>query len=214
MINLSTKPSQILNNLTLQKTTKVLDGTTYSTDYVSTKTFNITKALSELQSDDKTYVKMLMRFDDEMTKVFFANNVLIVEGDTEYLFLIESLKRMDKNIASKIKSNWHFIRARGKPPIASLVKYLKTLNLNVKVMFDKDEGNLEAQKHNPYIIKAVDNDDNYFEIENCIEEFFGYKERKNDKPFHAFKFIEENWGETWESITEQWRVLLEKIFGI
>lgn len=53
---------------------------------------------------------MLMRFDDEVTKVFFANNVLIVEGDTEYLLLIEALKRMDKDIVNEIKANWNFIR--------------------------------------------------------------------------------------------------------
>ena len=94
--------------------------------------------------DDKTYVKMLMRFDDEVTKVFFANNVLIVEGDTEYLLLTEALKRLDKDISNQIKSNWHIIRARGKPPIISLSKYFQTLNLNVKANFNNDTGNKNA----------------------------------------------------------------------
>lgn len=215
MIDLSQKPSQILNNLTLQKTKKVIDGLEYYTEYVSSKAFNITKGLNELtNNDDKTYVKMLMRFDDEVTKVFFANNVLIVEGDTEYLLLIEALKRMDKNIANEIISNWNFVRARGKPPIISLIKYFKALNLNVKVIFDKDAGNKNAEKYNPCIISTIDDPQKYFEIENCIEEFLGYKQKSTDKPFHAYKFVEDNWKNDWCTVTENWRNLLEEIFEI
>lgn len=215
MIDLSQKPSQILNNLTLQKTKKIIDGLEYPTEYVSSKAFNITKALHELtDDDDKTYVKMLMRFDDEVTKVFFANNVLIVEGDTEYLLLIEALKRMDKDRVNEIKANWNFIRARGKPPIISLIKYFKALNLNVKVIFDKDNGKENAEKYNAAIISAIDDSDRYYEVEGCIEELLGYKQPSNDKPFHAYKFTETNWGDNWESISEGWRNLLQKVFDI
>lgn len=215
MIDLSQKPSQILNNLTLQKTKKIIDGLEYPTEYVSSKAFNITKALHELtDDDDKTYVKMLMRFDDEVTKVFFANNVLIVEGDTEYLLLIEALKRMDKDRVNEIKANWNFIRARGKPPIISLIKYFKALNLNVKVIFDKDNGKENAEKYNAAIISAIDDSDRYYEVERCIEELLGYKQPSNDKPFHAYKFTETNWGDNWESISEGWRNLLQKVFDI
>ena len=213
MIDLSSKPSQILNNLTLTKSSKVLDGVEYPMEYVSAQSFNITKALNMLtDNDDKTYVKMLMRFDDEITKVFFANNVLIVEGDTEYILLTEALKRMKKEIASEIKSNWHFVRAHGKPPIISLVKYFKALNLNVKVIFDKDGGNQNAEKYNKYIIDAVNNENDYFCVENCIEDVLGYKQPSNDKPFKAYQFVESNWGESWESVTENWRKMLEEIF--
>lgn len=213
MIDLSTKPSQILNNLTLQKTKKIIDEVEYETEYVSSKAFNISQALSQMiNEDDKTYIKMLMRFDDEVTKVFFANNVLIVEGDTEYLLLIEALKRLDKDISNQIKSNWHIIRARGKPPIISLIKYFQTLNLNVKTIFDSDVGKGNAEKYNHFIKKAINNPANCYEIEGCIEDFLGYKQPSIDKPFHAYKFIEKNWEDTWESVTEKWRVLLEKIF--
>lgn len=175
----------------------------------------ITKALHELtDDDDKTYVKMLMRFDDEVTKVFFANNVLIVEGDTEYLLLIEALKRMDKDRVNEIKANWNFIRARGKPPIISLIKYFKALNLNVKVIFDKDNGKENAEKYNAAIISAIDDSDRYYEVEGCIEKLLGYKQPSNDKPFHAYKFTETNWGDNWESISEGWRNLLQKVFDI
>ena len=179
------------------------------------KAFNITRALHELtDDDDKTYVKMLMRFDDEVTKVFFANNVLIVEGDTEYLLLIEALKRMDKDRVNEIKANWNFIRARGKPPIISLIKYFKALNLNVKVIFDKDNGKENAEKYNAAIISAIDDSDRYYEVEGCIEELLGYEQPSNDKPFHAYKFTETNWGDNWESISEGWRNLLQKVFDI
>lgn len=213
MIDLSTKPSQILNNLTLQKTKKVIDGVEHEAEYVSSKAFNISKALSQLtDEDDKTYVKMLMRFDDEVTKVFFANNVLIVEGDTEYLLLIEALKRLDKDISNQIKSNWHIIRARGKPPIISLSKYFQTLNLNVKAIFDSDTGNKNAEKYNPFIKEAIQKPENCYEITGCIEDFLGYKQSSVDKPFHAYKFIEENWGDSWDSVTENLRSLIKNVF--
>lgn len=41
------------------------------------------KEFQKLQVVDKSYVKMLLKMDDYISRVFFSKNVLIVEGDTE-----------------------------------------------------------------------------------------------------------------------------------
>jgi hypothetical protein len=59
-----------------------------------------------------------------MAKIFFVDNVLIVEGDTEDIVIRETLQRMPNELRKDILHNWHVVKARGKATIISLVKYL------------------------------------------------------------------------------------------
>jgi predicted ATP-dependent endonuclease of OLD family len=175
--------------------------------------FNTTKAFKNLQENDKTYVKMLLKIDDYISKVFFAKNVLIVEGDTEDIVLRETIKRMPDNVRKDVQSNWQIIKARGKAAIISLVKYLKCMGIEPMVIHDEDDEVENAKKFNQPILDALNNPKNRFMLHNCIEDVLGYKAPSNEKPYHAFKYVNDNWGNDWESIcNEKWKELMEKIF--
>ena len=65
--------------------------------------FNITKAFQDLIEEDKNLIKFILKMDDYVSRVFFAKNIIIVEGDTEEIVLKETIKRMPE-IRTKIDS--------------------------------------------------------------------------------------------------------------
>lgn len=214
MIDLSKKPSQVLNNLTIKESTAVVNEDGYEILHIDAKPFNVSLALASLQTDEKDYVKMLMRFDDEIVKVFFAHKILVVEGDTEYLIIQESIKRMNTEMRQKIEDIWHVVRARGKASIIPLVRYLKLLNMDISVIHDKDEGTARAEAFNAPIIEAVGDASKCHVATNCIETLLGYEAPSNDKPHRAFQHINSNWPDEWEAITDPWKEFFDTVLGI
>ena len=208
MIDLNKKPRQTLKRLSL--TTYNLEGNTELT--VESVPFNITKEFLELQENDKSYIKMLLRVEDVIAKCFFVKKVLIIEGDTEQVVLSETISRLPENMKSEILSDWYFLRARGKAVIISLIKYLKAMKIDVYVMHDKDQGKKGAEKFNEHIRQALDNNSHLFVLENCIEDVLGYEPPKSDKPYKAYCYINENW-DKWEDINDEWRKIIQNIFN-
>lgn len=210
MIDLSQKPSQVLNNLFLNKISvsdeDLIEG-------IKAYPFNTTKAFKNLQDNDKTYVKMILKIDDYISKVFFAQKVLIVEGDTEDIVLKETIKRMPDIVKKDIQSNWQIVKARGKAAIISLVKYLRCMGIEPIVIHDEDADVDNAKKFNQPILDALNNSSNRFMLHNCIEDVLGYKAPSNEKPYRAFKYINDTWGDDWTSICNtKWKKLMEIIF--
>src|SRR5690606_31253904 len=117
IIDISRKPRQVLNRLTENGNT------------VNNLSFSVTDTFNKLQGDDKSYVKMLLKIDDYIARAFFANNVIIVEGDTEDILLRESISRLPKQNYLSIISNFEVIKARGKAAIIGLVKYLTAMGI-------------------------------------------------------------------------------------
>lgn len=208
MIDISKKPSQILNNLSLHKylyNNKLIEG-------VKNIAFTTTDSFKQLQEDDKSYVKMVLKIDDYIAKVFFTKRTIIVEGDTEELVLKETIKRMPNEVRKIVESDIQIIKARGKAAIIPLVKYLKSMGINLTVIHDKDSETEGAVKFNKPIKDAVGSSNDVFMMENCIEDVLGYEIKGKDKPYKAYRFIEQNWDETWESVSENWRGIMEAIF--
>ena len=77
MIDLSKNKSQLLNRFS------TTDG-----DSTTCNPFNVSDAFNTLVADDKNHVKMLIKFDDYMSRVFFVNKIIIIEGDTEEMRLL------------------------------------------------------------------------------------------------------------------------------
>lgn len=213
MIDLSQKPSQTLNNLSICKVDLIYEEVKYKVNTVSSYPFNTSKAFKDLQEDDKTYVKMLLKIDDYLAKVFFAKKILIVEGDTEDIVLRETIKRMPEVVRKDIQANWEIVKARGKAAIISLVKYLKCMGLEPIVMHDEDGDVPKAVIFNKPIIDALGIPQNRHMLQNCIEDILGYEAPSKDKPYVAYKYIKDNWGEEWESINPRWKEIVETIFN-
>ena len=72
IIDLSRKPKQILNNMSIAE------------DGVDANPFNVSDAYKALENEDKTHVKMLLRIDEHIARVFFTKHVVIIEGDTDH----------------------------------------------------------------------------------------------------------------------------------
>ena len=212
MIDLSQKPSQVLNNLTIREGKATVNEDGHEILHIDSQPFNISSVLELLQAEEKDYIKMLMRFDDEVVKTFFAKKVLVVEGDTEYLLIQESLKRMNDAKRSEILDAWHVIRARGKASLIPLVKYLELLDMDVSVIHDKDTGTERAEAFNAPIATAVADSEKCHVAVDCVETLLGYEPPLKDKPYKAFTHINNNWPEAWEDVTDPWKEFLDKVF--
>ncbi|MGG1573508.1 AAA family ATPase [Fictibacillus sp. NRS-1165] len=212
MIDLSKKSSQVLNCLTLADDILEHNGEEISIKKVEANPFNVTKVYTNLIEEDKNYLKMLLKIDDSIAKVFFTKKVLIIEGDTEEVVIKETISRMPSEYKKEVLYNWEIVKARGKATIISLVRYLKALGIHPFVIHDMDSDKANASKFNEPIVIVLGDRSKRVMLENCIEDILGYKAPTNEKPFKAFSFIKSNWGEDWNSITPQWRNIMEKIF--
>ena len=89
------------------------------------------KSVSEqFDEDDIKNMKILNYVDSYVNEFFFADKVVIVEGDTEYIAF--------KHLAKQKNMNIHIIRARGKSTIVTLMKVLNQFNSNYDVLHDVD----------------------------------------------------------------------------
>lgn len=212
MIDLSKTSSQILNSLQFNKEQIDHKEKIIEVESIKANPFNITKAFKSLQEDDKTHVKLLLKIDDSIAKVFFARKVLIIEGDTEDVVFKETIIRMSEEQRKDVTYNWEIVKARGKATIISLVKYLKAMGFHPYVVHDLDSGKQHAEKFNTPIQKAVGDATRVFPLINCIEDMLGYPAPSSNKPFKAYDHIQKSWGQDWESVTEGWRGIAESIF--
>jgi len=213
MIDLSKKPNQILNNLIGESRTVKLNDAEIEVEQIIANPFSTSLAFKYLQDSEKDYVKMLLKIDDYISRIFFTKNVLIIEGDTEELVLRETITRLPAPIKRDILHNWQIIKARGKAVIISLVKYLKACGIDPHVLHDRDHGTERAQQFNKPIKDSVGNPNSVFLLEECIENVLGYDPPAAEKPYTAYKFILENWGDDWSSVSANWKDIVEQIFA-
>ncbi|WP_299435732.1 AAA family ATPase [uncultured Maribacter sp.] len=199
LIDISRKPKQVLNRLIRNKKS------------VKCSTFSVSNAFLELQGDDKSYVKMLLKIDDYISRAFYTNNVIIIEGDTEDILIRESLARLPKEKYLRIITSFEILKARGKAAIIGLVKYLTSMGIKPIVVHDRDNGINGAVKFNQPIKNAVGTNGRIVEMHENVEDVIGYV-ASYEKPFKAFEQTQ-NWGKNWEDIPENWRNKMIEIFG-
>ncbi|MBM7839596.1 putative ATP-dependent endonuclease of OLD family [Alkalihalobacillus xiaoxiensis] len=212
MIDLGQKPSQILNNLTVETSYIERGDTKVQVEKICSNPFNTSHAFKSLHNDEKNYVKMLLKMDDYISRVFFSREVLIIEGDTEDIVLRETIARMPKKVQLDISQNWQIIKARGKASIISLIKYLKASGINPYVMHDRDGGTPRAEVFNEPILAEVTESNRRFMLEECLEDILGYPAPSSDKPATAYNKILTNWGSEWKDIPLEWRKTVQSIF--
>jgi putative ATP-dependent endonuclease of the OLD family len=96
----------------------------------------------QFDDDDIQNMKILNYVDSYVNEFFFADKVVIVEGDTEYIAF--------KHLAKLRNENLHIIRARGKSTIGTLMKILNQFNSRYDVLHDVDN----HPKHSSSTLKA------------------------------------------------------------
>ena len=200
MIDLSRKPRQILNSFSINE------------DGLRVIPFSVTDAFKELLDEDKNYVKMLQRIDDQIARIFFAKYVVIIEGDTEAVVIGESIKRLPQERYNHLICDFEIIKARGKAAIIPLVKYLTAMGIEPIVVHDRDEATPGAVKFNAPILNAVGQHGRVVQMQECIEDELEYSAPTSEKPYKAYEHTL-SWGDNWMDIPEKWRVKMKEIFG-
>ncbi|WP_256975593.1 ATP-dependent endonuclease [Paenibacillus sp. MY03] len=128
------------------------------------------KSINEqFDKNDIKNMKVLNYVDSYVNEFFFANKVVIVEGDTEYIAF--------KHFAKQKNYNVHIIRARGKATIATLMKVLNQFNSHYDVLHDVDN----HDKHSSSTLKA--------QLTNC-KKIFSLKANKNIRVFCSISNFE------------------------
>ena len=201
MIDLAKNKNQVLNRFSITEA----EGTICNP-------FSVSEKFRDLLDDDKNHVKMLIKFDDYMSRVFFASKIIIIEGDTEEIVLKETIKLMSEEIQHKILSNVQIVKARGKAAIISLVKYLNSMGLDYFVIHDRDRGTDRAENYNSHILTAMNNQENKrIMMTECIEDELGYPAPSSEKPYNAYLKTQE-W-ENWESVPDTWKTKMQIVFS-
>lgn len=208
-----TSHSPYMIDLSREKERQVINLLSVEDGFVSVLAFNITDEYRKLVSDDKTYIKMLLKIDDSLARVFFAKRVVIIEGDTEEAVLRRTIDLVEKPKRLRILSETQIAKARGKATIISLVRYLKALGINdLYVLHDRDAGKTGAEKFNLPILEA--NGSNLARVvalEECIEDALGYAPPEYEKPYTAFR-LADTW-QTYEEVPKVWKAAFEKIYA-
>ncbi|MNW40923.1 DNA replication and repair protein RecF [compost metagenome] len=128
------------------------------------------KSVSEqFDDDDIANMKILNYVDSYVNEFFFADKVVIVEGDTEYIAFKHLAKERDTNI--------HIIRARGKATIVTLMKVLNQFNSSYDVLHDVDN----HDKHSASTLKA--------QLTNC-KKIYASKHSDNIRIFCSITHFE------------------------
>lgn len=118
LIDLSRKPRQVLNRFH------------YDNSHTTVYPLSVTEKFLALQDNDKDQIKMLIKLDDHVSRIFFTRKVVVVEGDTEEVIIKEAIRRMPKAMRNKLLASTELVKARGKAAIIGLVKYLSALDVD------------------------------------------------------------------------------------
>ncbi|WP_017153239.1 ATP-dependent nuclease [Bacillus bingmayongensis] len=162
-----------------------------------TEAIQLYKSISEqFDKNDIQDIKIFNYVDSHVNEFFFADKILIVEGDTEYIAFQHLAKLENENV--------HIIRARGKSTIGTLMKILNQFNTNYDVLHDVDNHSrytsttLKAQKtncENIYKLKGNSNVRIFCSISN-FENAIGIGDVPNDKKTQTiYQIIHEPEGE-------------------
>lgn len=108
---------------------------------------------------DKTDSKQFERKFPNISKAFFADGVLIVEGDTEENSIVEFANKLNRNL---VDNNINVVRADGVKSVAPLYELLEKLDIKVVGIIDKDNGNhKDILKNHPKIYSTKQADFEY-----------------------------------------------------
>ena len=155
---------------------------------------------------------MVQKIDDYVSRVFFAQKVIIVEGDTEDIVFKKTISLMPENVRKKIESDYQIIKATGKATMISFIKYLKALNVDLFVVHDEDSTTPGAERFNAPILESLNNEPSRrLMMHNCIEDELGYNVSSSDKPYKAYKHVE-SW-HSWDDVPAGWKEKMKLIFA-
>lgn len=206
----ATTHSPYMVNLGSEKSVSLTKFSLTDLNFSTSSSFNLEEAFTTLQEDEKQNLKMLLKVDDYISRMFFTKKCIFVEGDTEEVVVRETIKRLSTEDKAKVIGNCEFLRARGKAVLISIAKYLNALNVDYIFMHDRDAGTPRAEAMNDPIL-AQTGEERRVMIEECIEDLLGYEAPSSEKPYKAHVHIEENWSNEFDELPRDWKATFIKL---
>lgn len=200
----ATTHSPFMINLGSEKSMSLTKFNFSDDEFTQCSSFNLESAFENLIGDERQNLKMLLKTDDYISRMFFTRKCIFVEGDTEEVVLRETIKRLSPQDKSRFICNCEILRARGKPVLISIAKYMNALGMNYIIMHDRDGDTPGAVVMNDPIL-AECGQTRRIMLEECIEDILGYIPPSSEKPFKAYKHIQTNWSAEFSDLPEQWR---------
>ena len=153
--------------------------------------------------DEREVLKSLMLFDNGIAEMFFGCQVVLVEGDTEHAVFQEVMAQRGDQYPDATRPL--VLRARGKAPIAILIKMLDHFKADFSVLHDVDpQWTKDGASKNPAfsvngtIAEAVEKARargrrvNYRVSCPGFEQAHGLSLPTKDKPYAAWKAVKDN----------------------
>lgn len=160
---------------------------------------------SESSRDDRLALRAALDFHPTVTEAFFANQVVLVEGDTELGILSHSDELYKKfDITEEIYNKTTIISCGGKWTIPAIARVLVSLHIPFRIIHDLDKKGLSEQELSklpaidPYNANkrisdaAVDN--KIYLTEDTFEDVLNIS-GTSDKPYRSWKKLQEEIGE-------------------
>lgn len=95
-------------------------------------------AFEGLLEDERKMFKGLARFNSEINELFFARNVLLVEGPEDKMAVTETLRKQEKIKYRTEEINISIVVAGGKPAMPFIIRVLNSFRINYVVLCDSD----------------------------------------------------------------------------
>lgn len=147
---------------------------------------------SSTKEDQKKRLRMILNFDPSVNEVFFAQRVVLVEGDTEVAVLSEAADLLEifKGENYHFKRDTTIVNCRGKWTITAFQEVLNKLKIPYVVIHDQDEDK-ENTGASGKILELLNNDESKRKMfVDKIETQLGIADIGKDKPFRAINEIQ------------------------
>jgi CRISPR-associated exonuclease Cas4 len=132
-------------------------------------------------------------FDANINKMFFADKIIIVEGDEDIIAIMQTAK----NYANCFTHRVTIVNAGGKPRIPSLQRMLNNFKIPYTVVYDVDRGNSESEKITERIEELLTQIAPFglcssMPMDPDLPTVVGYGETKDGKAVSCINFLDEN----------------------
>lgn len=159
----------------------------------------------EIFQGEREMLRALLDFNPTVCEAFFAENVVLVEGDTEVAALSLAKEIVEKaNTTSRLIDSTTVVSCDGKWTIPAIAKILRRLGVNIKVIHDKDakgrtpEELLALTGFNEYcanskILEIIGDAQAIYVVDDTFEHVLWTEGESptKDKPFNSWKKIKE-----------------------
>ena len=162
-----------------------------------TKIYNCDLSVfNDIEDNEIELYQMFQKFTPEVNELFFADNILIVEGIQDKIAVTATLKKQGKIRNRTEEKNFSVIAVGSKDNIPSVARLLNSFNLNYVVLFDTDlyEGQnvdqINTANKSTNKIKAIVHEKRIIVFPGKLEHACGVGLKHFKKTYDTYKYFD------------------------